>query len=213
MLLLWWCHVSKDGVAPRAKMNQQRSRRFKAIKESKEKAEKEAEIVQEMIRMGKEIPQKEDKPHVRALPPHPLMRATLTTHLSHIIRFPFSSLLFSSSVRLKHDHARHAFHGQGGAVASILHPGAPAYRSRVEGRTFSCETSSRLLSVAFRPGAMLIRVFFFFFWRSAQGDPVRRQRTRRGRAQDHGLHPISALSTRVRAEHFARPLWIGILPL
>lgn len=52
-----------DGVAPRAKMNQQRSRRFKAIKESKEKAEKEAEIVQEMIRMGKEIPPKEDKPH------------------------------------------------------------------------------------------------------------------------------------------------------
>ncbi|ELR13826.1 exoribonuclease, putative [Acanthamoeba castellanii str. Neff] len=44
-------------------MNQQRSRRFKAIKESKEKAEKEAEIVQEMIRMGKEIPPKEDKPH------------------------------------------------------------------------------------------------------------------------------------------------------
>jgi len=44
-------------------MNQQRSRRFKAIKESKEKAQKEAEILQEMIRMGKEIPPKEDKPH------------------------------------------------------------------------------------------------------------------------------------------------------
>jgi 5'-3' exonuclease len=56
--------VCEDGVAPRAKMNQQRSRRFKAIKESKEKAEKEAEIMQEMLRMGKEIPQKEDKAHV-----------------------------------------------------------------------------------------------------------------------------------------------------
>jgi hypothetical protein len=63
--------------------------------------------VQEMIRMGKEIPQKEDKPHVRALPPRPMMHATLTTHLlSHIIRFPFSSLLFLSSTQTRSRPAR-----------------------------------------------------------------------------------------------------------
>ncbi len=55
-----------DGVAPRAKMNQQRSRRFKSIKESKEKAAKEEEIRQEMLRNGHQVPPKEeDKPRVR----------------------------------------------------------------------------------------------------------------------------------------------------
>src|SRR5689334_5340041 len=54
-------YMAIDGVAPRAKMNQQRSRRFKTAKEAKKTALIEAEIRRKLIEEGKEVPS-EDKP-------------------------------------------------------------------------------------------------------------------------------------------------------
>ncbi len=45
-------YMAVDGVAPRAKMNQQRSRRFKAAKEAGELKDLQNEIRQEMARYG-----------------------------------------------------------------------------------------------------------------------------------------------------------------
>ncbi|CAG0882051.1 unnamed protein product [Darwinula stevensoni] len=54
-------YMAIDGVAPRAKMNQQRSRRFRASKESWEKQQEVNNIKEELLEKGAHLPEEKNK--------------------------------------------------------------------------------------------------------------------------------------------------------
>jgi 5'-3' exoribonuclease 2 len=79
-------YMAIDGVAPRAKMNQQRARRFRSAQEAKERAEVEAEVREYMELMGQKPPAKQKSWDSNVITPGTKFMAKLSKFMRFYIR-------------------------------------------------------------------------------------------------------------------------------
>lgn len=78
-------YMAIDGVAPRAKMNQQRSRRFRAAQEANEQELKEVIIREELLSNGKVLPPKKQKFDSNCITPGTPFMARLAQCLRYFV--------------------------------------------------------------------------------------------------------------------------------
>jgi len=94
-------YMAIDGVAPRAKMNQQRSRRFRTAKDMADAAEVEEEMRQQMISRGYHIPPKKKSTFDHnVITPGTVFMDHLAKHLKLFIRHKCSSDPYWRSLKI-----------------------------------------------------------------------------------------------------------------
>ncbi|RQM23782.1 hypothetical protein B5M09_003808 [Aphanomyces astaci] len=79
-------YMAIDGVAPRAKMNQQRSRRFRSAQEAKQHAEVDKEVREYMELMGQKPPQKQTPWDSNVITPGTKFMAKLSKYMRFYVR-------------------------------------------------------------------------------------------------------------------------------
>ncbi|OQS01710.1 5'-3' exoribonuclease [Achlya hypogyna] len=79
-------YMAIDGVAPRAKMNQQRSRRFRSAQEARQRAEVEAEAREYMELMGHKVPAKHTPWDSNVITPGTKFMAKLAKYMRFYVR-------------------------------------------------------------------------------------------------------------------------------
>ena len=84
-------YLAIDGVAPRAKMNQQRARRFRSAQEARENQEVEEHVRQELTKMGQKVPPAKSPWDSNVITPGTPFMLRLSEYLRFYIRKRISS--------------------------------------------------------------------------------------------------------------------------
>lgn len=114
-------YLAVDGVAPRAKMNQQRSRRFRAAQDALDKKKMMDEVMAEVSEMGYDLPETTEAWDSNVITPGTEFMANLSDFLHHYILYKMNTDAYWKTIKVVFSDASEPGEGEHKIMGYIRH--------------------------------------------------------------------------------------------
>jgi 5'-3' exoribonuclease 2 len=207
-------YLAIDGVAPRAKMNQQRSRRFRAAQEAKENQEVEEHIRAEITQMGQRAPASKTVWDSNVITPGTPFMLRLSEFLRFYIRKRIATDKAWSQIRVIFSDASVPGEGEHKIMAHVrLQRSQPGYSPNLVHVLHGLDADLIMLALATHEAHFYISREEVLFGRKSQEQTERRQLENGFRAEQRQLDEEAGETAMQLLENRQKPLCRISIPI
>jgi len=169
-------YLAIDGVAPRAKMNQQRARRFRSAQEARENLEVEENVRQELTKMGQQVPAAKKAWDSNVITPGTPFMLRLSEYIRFYIRKRISTDKAWQNIRVIFSDASIPGEGEHKIMAHVrLQRSQPGYSPNLVHVLHGLDADLIMLALATHESHFYISREEVLFGRKSQEDNDKRQ--------------------------------------
>ncbi len=207
-------YLAIDGVAPRAKMNQQRARRFRSAQEARENHEVEENVRAELIKMGQKVPPAKKAWDSNVITPGTPFMLRLSEYIRFYIRKRMSTDKAWQNIRVIFSDASVPGEGEHKIMSHVrLQRSQPGYSPNLVHVLHGLDADLIMLALATHEAHFYISREEVLFGRKSQEENEKRQIETMFREKQRALDEEAGESAMQLLENKQKPLIMVSIPI